>query len=200
MPEIDDAINEAIEHAEKGSGLNSAVAILVAITATFMALCNIKDDNIVQAMEHEQSKAVDTWSYYQAKSLKQHVQELGLELANQHLAADGNLTPQAHKVYEDSVAKYTKEIKKYDDDKKKASDEAKGHEAEYDRLNVHDDQFDSASAFFSIAIAMAGITALTRKKWLLFVALALSVLGLIFGVAGFAGWNLHPEWLAKLLS
>lgn len=200
MPEIDEAINEAIEHAEKGSGLNSAVAILVAITATFMALCNIKDDNIVQNMEHSQSKAVDTWSYYQSKSLKQHVQELGLALANQHLAADGNLTPQARTVYQTAVTSYTKEIKRYDSDKKKAFDEAKGYEAHYDALNVHDDQFDSASAFFSISIAMAGITALTRKKWLFFVALSLSVLGIIFGLAGFVGWNLHPEWLAKLLS
>jgi len=30
--------------------INSRVALLVAITATFMTLCNVKDSNIVQAM------------------------------------------------------------------------------------------------------------------------------------------------------
>jgi len=43
------------------SRLNTAVAVLVALTATFTAVCNIKDGNIVQAMQKAQAAAVDTW-------------------------------------------------------------------------------------------------------------------------------------------
>ena len=46
MSEIADTINEAVEHASE-SRLNSIIAALVAIAATFMALCNVKDGNIV---------------------------------------------------------------------------------------------------------------------------------------------------------
>jgi len=47
MSELDEAINESLEHARE-SKLNSKIAIFVALTATFMALCNIKGGNIVQ--------------------------------------------------------------------------------------------------------------------------------------------------------
>jgi len=43
--------------------------------------------------------------------------------------------------------------------------------AAYDRLNVHDDQFDMAEALMSIGIALFGVTALTQKRALLVTAL-----------------------------
>ncbi len=45
MSEIDETISEAVERADK-SRLNSIVALLVAISATFMALCNVKRPHI----------------------------------------------------------------------------------------------------------------------------------------------------------
>jgi hypothetical protein len=41
---------------------------------------------------------------------------------------------------------------------------------DYNTLNVHDDQFDMSEALISVGIALAGVTALTKKKWLLAVA------------------------------
>ena len=78
MSEIGDTVGEAVEHAHE-SRLNSTVAACVAVTATFMALCNIKDGNIVQAMEQAETRAVDQWSYYQAKSVKQSLADSVLE-------------------------------------------------------------------------------------------------------------------------
>jgi hypothetical protein len=57
-----------------------------------------------------------------------------------------------------------------------------------------------AEALLSVAIALFGVTALTRKRWLLGVALVFASFGAIFGWAGFLGWNLHPDWLASVLS
>jgi hypothetical protein len=70
---------------------------------------------------------------------------------------------------------------------------------QYDGLNVHDDQFDMADAILSVSIALFGVTALTRKRWLLGVAIVFASFGTILGLAGFVGWNLHPDWLARLL-
>ena len=55
---------------EGGSNLNGLVAVTVAIVATFIAVCNVKDGNIVQAMQQAQSSGVDEWSYFQAKGPK----------------------------------------------------------------------------------------------------------------------------------
>jgi len=47
--------------------LGVALGAFVAVAATFMALCNVKDGNIVQAMAQAQANSVDAWAYYQAK-------------------------------------------------------------------------------------------------------------------------------------
>jgi hypothetical protein len=78
MGELDEAISSAVEQAAD-SRLNSIVTILVALAATLMALDNIKDGNITQAMAQAQTHAVDAWSFYQAKSTKQNIAEATLD-------------------------------------------------------------------------------------------------------------------------
>jgi hypothetical protein len=76
---------------------------------------------------------------------------------------------------------------------------AKALEAEYDRLNFHDDQFDMSDAFLSIAVALAAVASLVDAYWLLYVAWGSGAFGLLMGMAGFVGLNLRPEWIARLL-
>src|ERR1043166_7963237 len=79
MSEIAETIQESLEQADK-SKINSRVALFVAITATFMALCNVKDGNIVQSMSQAQAHAIDAWSYFQAKSTKESIAENSMGL------------------------------------------------------------------------------------------------------------------------
>src|SRR2546428_13979159 len=55
------------------SRLNSRVAITVALLATFLGVCKVKDDNIVQAMEEAQADKLDHWAFYQARNLREEV-------------------------------------------------------------------------------------------------------------------------------
>ena len=48
--------------------LNMLVAITVAILATFMGICKVKDDNIVQGMQQAQANKPDHWGVYQARN------------------------------------------------------------------------------------------------------------------------------------
>src|SRR5258707_8214951 len=105
MSDISETIQEPLEQAAK-SKINSRVALFVAITATFMAICNVKDGNIVQAMDQAQAHSIDAWSYYQAKSTKQALAENTLEiLKGQHTPGNDTLI----KKYEAQIAKYEKE-------------------------------------------------------------------------------------------
>jgi hypothetical protein len=213
MSELADTVTEAVErsHPEPGSSpgdgsgssrfnLNALVAISVAITATFTALCNVKDGNIVQAMQQAQANGVDAWAYYQAKGTKLNIAESALDgLRIQRELATG-LTPEARAVLDRKIAEYGDKIKHYEDEKAEIKRNAQGFQTEYDRLNVHDDQFDMAEATMSIAIALFGITALTQKRRLLYAAWAFAGVGTVLGLAGFLGLSLHPDFLAKLLS
>ena len=181
------------------SWLNDRVGVLVALAATLMAIGNIKDGNIGQAMARAQAKAVDAWSYYQAKSTKEVIATNTAEQLRFQLDASANPTPLNRQKLEQQIAHYSDEAHRYDREKDEVQKQAEGYEAEYERLNVFDDQFDMAEAAFTVAIAMGGITALTRHRLLLAGAAFMVAAGMLFEVAGFAGWSLHPEWLAKLL-
>src|SRR5882724_9892354 len=179
--------------------INSTVALCVAVSAAFVALCNVKDGNIVQAMAQAQANSVDAWSYYQAKSTKQHIAE-GMvdQLTIQKDTASG-LTPEARALLEQKIVEYAGKSKQYDGEKLKIKQTAEDLQHEYDRLNFHDDQFDMAEAGLSLSIALMGVTALTQKRWLLVVALVFAAFGAILGVSGFMGYNIHPSFVAKLL-
>lgn len=190
MNDISDTISESIEQA-KESRLNSKVAIMVALTATIMALCNIKGGNIVQAMAQAQAHSIDSWSYFQAKSTKQNITENSLEM----LRLSAQKTPETLKL----IDQYEKKVGRYEKEKAEIKAQAEAYEKEYEELNVFDDQFDMTEAFISIAIAMFGVTALTQKRWLFYFASTISLIGITFGVCAFLRITLHPEWLARLL-
>ncbi|CAN0374286.1 unnamed protein product, partial [Phaeothamnion confervicola] len=97
------------------------------------------------------------------------------------------------------AAEYEADIKKYQARSTETMAKAKALEAEYDRLNFRDDQFDMSDAFLSIGVALAAVAALADSFWLLAVAWGSGSLGMAFGLAGFLGLNLRPEWLAQLL-
>lgn len=188
MSDISDTIQEPLEEAGK-SKINSRVALFVAITATFMALCNVKDGNIVQAMDQAQAHSLDAWSYYQAKSTKQSIAENSLEL----------LKLQTTPVNDSIIKKYETQIAKYEQEKATIKKQAEGFQQQYDDINLFDDQFDMTEALLTISIAMFGITALTQKKWLLYFAGAVSLTGIILGVAAFMKISLHSDFISKIL-
>jgi hypothetical protein len=201
MGDIAEAVQEAVEKAEEGGWLNSAAAVSVAIVATFMAVCNVKDDNINQAMQAAQAAGIDQWGFYQAKSTKQNIAEMAadqLEVERDLLAA--SVTAEQRAMVDKRIADYRAKAARYEAEKGEIKKQAEFQQKEYDRLNRRDDQFDMADAGSSVAIALIGISVLAKKKWLFAFALLFALFGLTLGVAGFAGLDLHPDWLAKLLS
>ncbi|HEX2686903.1 MAG TPA: DUF4337 domain-containing protein [Kofleriaceae bacterium] len=199
MADIDDKITESLDHA-RDSRMNTVIAALVAVSATIMALNNVKDGNIVQAMTQAQASGVDAWAYYQAKGTKQNLAISSREQVELMRDTNPNAAPEVRAVFDKRIAEYTALEKKYEAEKVEIQRQAEGFQKKYDDLNVHDDQFDMAEALLSVAIALFGVTALTRKRWLLGVAIVFATLGTILGLAGFVGWNLHPDWLARVLS
>jgi hypothetical protein len=198
VPEVTEVVQEAVEKAHE-SRLNSWIALLVAITAVLMALCNIKDGNVVQAMSQAQAHGVDAWSYFQSKSTKQHLASNSADQLETQLEISSGLPAEVRRTLEGRLAKYRGQVKQYAAEKDSIQKQAEGFAAEYDRLNVHDDQFDMADAAFSISVALYGITALTRRRWLLGMAVAATLFGAFSGACGFLGLSFHPSWLTGWL-
>jgi hypothetical protein len=205
MTDLSDAVSEAVEKASDagdgagGDNLNGLVALSVAIVATFTALCNVKGGNIGQAMATAQSNLGSAWAYFQAKGTKLNIVDSARETLRTQREITPGLTAEARAHLDKQIAEYDTKIATYEKEKAEIKQAAEGYQAEYDGLGVRDDQFDMAEATASIAIALFGITALTRKRRLLYVAWAFSGFGLLLGISGFAGLGFHVGFLAKLL-
>src|SRR5256886_8548656 len=83
--------------------LSTRVAATVALLATFLGVCKVKDDNIGQAMQQAQADKLDHWNFYQARNIRQDVAEataLQLRLARSAAPADKAAA------YDEAVARY----------------------------------------------------------------------------------------------
>jgi hypothetical protein len=190
-------LQERLDIAESKNRLNNWVAIAVALVSVFMAICKVKDDNICQAMLQTKSDAVDTWNEYQAKKIKLHMAELGLN----QVEALGILAPEkGADMIGSQKKKYQETITEYKSEADTIMKKAKDFEKQYDDLNYRDDQFDLSDAGLSISLAMLAITSLTGQRRLFYFSCVFIGFGVFMGTAGLLGLKIHPDFLTKMLS
>ncbi|AFY73299.1 hypothetical protein Syn7502_01196 [Synechococcus sp. PCC 7502] len=201
MDEVTEIIQSKAEEEQKKEDrkdrLNTYIAITIALLATFIGICKVKDDNIVQAMQQAQADKVDQYNFYQARNIREEIDkstitQLKLQAINQPVKLQSE--------YQKAIATYEKLANDQSKKKQEQLEAAKKAQADYDQLNFHDDQFDLSDASLAIAISILAVTSLTQKRWLYGVAMVPTVLGLIMGLSGLFSWNLHPDFLIKPLT
>jgi hypothetical protein len=192
------AKTEEAQRASKArSRLNTLVAITVALLATFMGICKVKDDNIVQAMQQAQADKIDNYSWYQARNIREEVARATLaQLTLQAASAP----PQTQAAYQEQIKAYAAIAEEQAEKKKTQQSAADQADQTYNELNFHDDQFDLSDAMLALAISLLAMTALTQKRWLFALALVPTLFGVIMGLAGLLNWHIHPDALSRLLS
>jgi hypothetical protein len=197
MASVDNGTEPPAGSGRGDARLTSCVAITVALLATFLSVCKVKDDNLVQAMQQAQADKLDHWAFYQARNIREEIANAALtEL--RLAAAAASEAQQAD--YRDAVARYAKLAADQASKKDEQRVSAERDQQTYDTLNFRDDQFDLCDALIALAISLLAVTALTQKWWLYFFALAPTAGGVVMGLAGLLGWRLHSDLLAHLLS
>ena len=179
----------------KDKRLNQMVAITVVFLSVFIGVCNIKDGNLVQAMQQAKSDSVDRWNEYQSTRIKLHITETARD---EMTVLAASAAPQTRASADAALKRLGDDIAKYEASAPKLSGEAKAFDAKYDALNIHDDQFDASEALISTAISMAAVAALAENMMLLLGAWVFVAAGVFMGVCGFAGWGFHPDFLSLL--
>jgi cell division protein FtsB len=194
-----DTVEQASEatREQKHARLNMAVAVTVALLATFMGICKVKDDNIVQGMQQAQANKLDHWAFYQARNIREEVAKATLL---QLRLASGTAPAAAQSGYREAVAKYEKLVGEQEAKKEEVKKLAEQDQKDYDAANFRDDQFDLSDAFLAITVALLAVTSLTHQRWLYGVAMVPTFFGVLMGLAGLCGWPIHPGWLTSLLT
>ncbi len=173
-----------VEHVAQHGGDNftSRLAVLTAVLSTVGAIFGYlggHSQNAALLYKNEASivktAASNQWNYYQAKSNKQNLAELSVVLT----------TGEAQQKFKQAVDRYQLE-------KAEIKTQAEKLEAEVDTANknsememhVHE-RWAMATTLLQIAIALAAITLLTRKRWMLFGVFGATGLGLAAGALGY---------------
>lgn len=173
-----------VEHVAHHGGDNftSRVAVLTAVLSTVGAIFGYlggHSQNAALLYKNEaaiqKTSASNQWNYYQAKSNKQNLAELSIVLT----------TGEARDKYIQEVARYKKEKEEIKAEAEKLEAVAREADQKSDReMHVHE-RWALATTLLQIAIAMAAITLLTRKRWMLFGVYGATGLGLLVGAMGY---------------
>ena len=181
------AHDHALEHAAQGGHgehggddkFSGRIAVTTAILATIGALFAYQGGATqAHAVLYKNNAAIkkteasNQWNYFQAKSNKQNLAELSIEIVGKERKA----------FYEEEVKRYKTEKKDIQKAAEKLEAESKVWDAQSDaELHLHH-RWAQATTALQIAIALSAIALLTRRKWLLNGVFGVSALGLILGV------------------
>jgi hypothetical protein len=150
------------------------VALTAAILAALAAVASLLSGHHEHEAMVEQLRASDQWSYYQAKGIKAAILEQRIE--NEQL--NGQEPPAVQ-------MKKLKDYKKDQEDISVKANEAKESSKLHDRIHV---TFAGGVTLFQVAIAVAAISALTRRRVFWFVGIALGLAAVGFLVHGLMIW------------
>jgi hypothetical protein len=171
-----------VEHAaqHEPTGMAGQIAVVTAVIATIGALFAY-EGGATQANAGlykneaaiKKTEASNQWNFYQAKSGKQNLSELALEMV-----------PEARKPF------YVDEVKRYKAEKAEIKTAAEKLEKEYkewddksaEQMHQHH-RWAQATTALQVAIAMAAIALLTKSKKLEYLMFGVSVVGIGLGVA-----------------
>lgn len=174
-------------------GFFNLIAVTVALLSAFLAVTKVQSDKTVQAMLTTKTDSVDAWNEYQAKRIRLHVDQAMLV---QSKALRSLLTGEAATSFDADVARTAERAKRYEGELGDLKSKAEAFEHQAEALHARHERFDLADAFLSISLAVLAVVALTQRRWLLLVAGAGALAGIVLSVSAFAGWGLPV--LAKL--
>jgi len=172
------------EKKEKWMNYLAISTVLIAVCATFSTF---RGGGYSNKSLMSQTLASDQWSMYQSKSLKSYIFEMqkdNLELQRDLLLQTSNSKESLSK-YEQKMELYDKKIAQYEKDKQDISNEAKKYEAERNDCKLHSSAFGIAVIFLQISILLSSISALTKKKYVWYLSLAVGVVGVYYFFNGF---------------
>lgn len=165
-----------VEHrAEHGDRLAHRVALFTALLATVGAIISFMGGHSINKALYykneasvKKTEAANQWSYFQAKAQRENLAILAAEVVSD---------PQKQARYRADAERYAKE-------REEVRVRAEGFEKEFRETDLHAEselrpyeRFGLSIALLQIAIALASITVLTRRNWLMYVAAGAALLG-----------------------
>jgi hypothetical protein len=173
-------MHEHAEHAREHPDL-APITLTMAVLAVLVATVSLLGHRTHTEEIILQNKVTDQWSYYQAKNIRRHTDELFADLTSVVASKD-----------EEGLAKlkekYHGEAERYKDEQKELDAKARELEQDTALASRKADRFDLGEVFLEIALVITSITLLSGRRIFWHLGLLLAAGGV---VATCSAWLLH---------
>ncbi len=165
-------------------------ALQVSVIAMVLAVCSMGGSNTGKDATMNNILASNTYSFYQAKSVRQTQYKLAADQLEIQLNSD-KLTPAAKTLLQDKLTAYKKTIDRYESEpengegKKELMVKAKEFEHERDTALKKDPWFDYAEGLLQLAIVLTSVAIITGRPAMAYVSLLLGIVGLFCTLNGY---------------
>lgn len=165
------------EHDHSADGFGRRVGVGVGIIGVLLAVVTISSHRAHTAAVIERTKANDQWAFFQSKKLRQHLAELGVDLASA-LASDPSRV-------EGLVDKLEKDRARYAHDTEEIQHEAQAKEADSDHEERRAARFDLGEGFLELGLVLSSLYFLSRRRFFPVLGGIAAIAGTTLAVAGF---------------
>src|SRR5215210_6232171 len=203
--EASDAAEHILE-ANEGEGragderLRSRMALTIAFMAMLLAITSLGGGNAAEDIMNNNIQASDTWAFYQAKSIRQTSNRLSADtLEAEMLIHQSSMSPEARQAVQQKIDKLKETADRYESEpdkddpnnplkgegRKQLSARAQDFEAQRDRAQAQDPNFDFAEALFQIAIVLASVAILAMSRLIFKISLGVGALAFLLMLNGY---------------
>ncbi len=171
---------------ERVLSLEGVAAVWIAVLAMFLAITAVTGGNAGDEEILNQEKATNAYGYFQAKHIRATTFVLAADNLEVQLAAlGGQMAPEARQQLEQRLAQYRADAARLNDERRLILAWAVDKEEARERNARVGPSFDTAEALFQIAIVLASIAILLKRKAFLYPSVAVGAVALLFMLNGF---------------
>jgi len=158
---------EQAEHTKEAAGENRKIALLIAVIALCLALSETLGKGAQTESISKNVEASNLWAFFQAKSIKRSLAEIESRLGSPEVQGEAKQRAERYQAEQDEIQR-----------------KAKAYESERDESAKHGPPLGTAIASLQIAIALASVCMITKRKSLWAGSSFLGAVGLIYLIYG----------------
>ena len=167
------------------------VAIFISILAVILAITSMGGGNSTKDMMNSNIVASNTYSFYQAKTIRSTTFKVALEDLQLFKAAAKNLPEDVVAMIDKRIDAYQKTIDRYESEpgtgegRKELLTKAAVYEAIRDHAGRQDPYFDYGEALLEIAIVLASVSMVAQRRWVLWLSYGFALTAIMLAVNAF---------------
>jgi hypothetical protein len=162
----------------------------VALTTTIIAVCaalsTLKGGSNNTKTGLLTTQETNKWSYFQSKSIKQHICEQQIMMLE--IEKMKNPNPEISALIDKSIETTKQDIARYDKEKEEIKVEAVELNIAGVDFKKHAESFHIATMFLQICIMLSSVGVLIKRKILWYVGVALGIIGIAYMINGFLSY------------